>query len=191
MAHTRFYDYHTLVVPGRVAAYRPGKGGAFLVDWSTNYENVGGGGLMSRSRWPPSAAVRQLLMAWSTPRCSHVGQDLSFSMKLLRVVGCYRPPRRVAGSRLLFPPREFHAVRTGKVERIQGFATAVRCFRETSRTAACSSFAWPSCTSMARRSAPASSQCEFLVHRRPASGPWHSHCWLAFDAPRDDNAQKS
>jgi CubicO group peptidase (beta-lactamase class C family) len=47
MAHTRFYDDHTLVVPGRVAAYKPGKDGAFLVDWSTNYENVGGGGMMS------------------------------------------------------------------------------------------------------------------------------------------------
>src|SRR6202162_4862127 len=47
MAQTRFYDDHTLVVPGRVAAYKPGKDGAFLVDWSTNYENVGGGGLMS------------------------------------------------------------------------------------------------------------------------------------------------
>jgi CubicO group peptidase (beta-lactamase class C family) len=47
MAHTRFYDDRTLVVPRRVAAYKPGKHGAFLVDWSTNYEIVGGGGLMS------------------------------------------------------------------------------------------------------------------------------------------------
>jgi CubicO group peptidase (beta-lactamase class C family) len=47
MTHTRFYDDRSVVVPGRVAAYRPGKGGAFLVDWSTNYETVGGGGLMS------------------------------------------------------------------------------------------------------------------------------------------------
>ena len=47
MTHTRFYDDHTLVVPGRVAGYSPGKDGAFLVNWSTNYEIVGGGGLMS------------------------------------------------------------------------------------------------------------------------------------------------
>jgi CubicO group peptidase (beta-lactamase class C family) len=47
MTHTRFYDDHTLVMPGRVAAYRPGKNGEFLVDWSTNYEIIGGGGLMS------------------------------------------------------------------------------------------------------------------------------------------------
>jgi CubicO group peptidase (beta-lactamase class C family) len=47
MTHTRFYDDHTLVVPGRVAAYRPGKNGEFLVDWSTNYDIIGGGGLMS------------------------------------------------------------------------------------------------------------------------------------------------
>jgi CubicO group peptidase (beta-lactamase class C family) len=47
MVHTRFYDDHTLVVPGRVPAYAPGKNGSFLVDWSTNYDNVGGGGLMS------------------------------------------------------------------------------------------------------------------------------------------------
>jgi CubicO group peptidase (beta-lactamase class C family) len=47
MVHTQFYDDHTLVVPGRVAAYDPGSDGSFLVDWSTNYDTVGGGGLMS------------------------------------------------------------------------------------------------------------------------------------------------
>lgn len=47
MAHTRFYDDHTLVLPGRVPAYDPGDNGSFLVDWSTNYDTVGGGGLMS------------------------------------------------------------------------------------------------------------------------------------------------
>jgi len=47
MTHTRFYDDHTLVLPGRVAAYDPGKGGKFLVDWSTQYDIVGAGGLMS------------------------------------------------------------------------------------------------------------------------------------------------
>jgi CubicO group peptidase (beta-lactamase class C family) len=47
MTHTRFYDDHSVVVPGRIPAYAPGKNGSFLVDWSTNYDNVGGGGLMS------------------------------------------------------------------------------------------------------------------------------------------------
>jgi len=47
MAHTRFYDDHTVVVPGRVAAYDPGSDGKFLVGWSTNFDTVGPGGLMS------------------------------------------------------------------------------------------------------------------------------------------------
>ena len=47
MTHTRFYDDHTLVLPGRVAAYDLGKEGTPLVDWSTGYDIVGAGGLMS------------------------------------------------------------------------------------------------------------------------------------------------
>ena len=48
MTHTQFYDDHTLVVPGRVAAYSgPGAEGSFLVDWATTYDFVGAGGLMS------------------------------------------------------------------------------------------------------------------------------------------------
>ena len=47
MKHTLFFDDNTLVVPNRVAAYDPGKDGAFVVDWSTSYDLVGGGGLMS------------------------------------------------------------------------------------------------------------------------------------------------
>lgn len=47
MTHTRFYDDRTLVLPGRVAAYSPREGGGFRVDWSTNFEKVGDGGLMS------------------------------------------------------------------------------------------------------------------------------------------------
>jgi CubicO group peptidase (beta-lactamase class C family) len=47
MSHTRFYDDHTVVVPGRVSGYDPGTSEAFLVDWSTNYDAVGAGGLMS------------------------------------------------------------------------------------------------------------------------------------------------
>ncbi len=47
MIHTLFYDDNTMVVPNRVAAYDPGPNGRFLVDWSTTYDIVGGGGLMS------------------------------------------------------------------------------------------------------------------------------------------------
>jgi CubicO group peptidase (beta-lactamase class C family) len=47
MSHTLYYDDNTLVVPDRVAAYDPGKNGKFAVDWSTTYDIVGGGGLMS------------------------------------------------------------------------------------------------------------------------------------------------
>ena len=47
MTNTRFYDDATVVVPGRVAAYDTGRNGNFLVDWSTRYHVVGGGGLMS------------------------------------------------------------------------------------------------------------------------------------------------
>jgi CubicO group peptidase (beta-lactamase class C family) len=47
MAHTRFYDDHTLVMPGRVPAYAPGSNGGFQVDWSTSFDLVGAGGLLS------------------------------------------------------------------------------------------------------------------------------------------------
>jgi CubicO group peptidase (beta-lactamase class C family) len=47
MVHTAFYDDHTVVMPGRVPAYAPGKSGGFSVDWSTNFDKVGEGGLMS------------------------------------------------------------------------------------------------------------------------------------------------
>ena len=47
MAHTLFYDDNTVVVHNRVAAYDPGKEGTFLVDWSTLFDIVGSGGLMS------------------------------------------------------------------------------------------------------------------------------------------------
>jgi CubicO group peptidase (beta-lactamase class C family) len=47
MSHTLFYDDHFLVVPGRVAAYDSGPHDTFQVDWSTTYDIVGGGGLMS------------------------------------------------------------------------------------------------------------------------------------------------
>lgn len=47
MTHTRFYDDRTVVVPGRVPAYGSGSNGGFQVGWSTNFDTVGAGGLMS------------------------------------------------------------------------------------------------------------------------------------------------
>jgi CubicO group peptidase (beta-lactamase class C family) len=47
MRHTFFYDDHTVVVPNRVAAYDAGPDGKFKVDWSTLFDIVGSGGLMS------------------------------------------------------------------------------------------------------------------------------------------------
>ncbi len=47
MTHTRFYEDHTVVVPGRVPAYEPRPSGGFRVDWSTNFDKVGDGGLLS------------------------------------------------------------------------------------------------------------------------------------------------
>jgi CubicO group peptidase (beta-lactamase class C family) len=47
MTHTLFYEDNTVVVRNRVPAYDAGSKGNFLVDWSTSYQIVGGGGLMS------------------------------------------------------------------------------------------------------------------------------------------------
>jgi CubicO group peptidase (beta-lactamase class C family) len=47
MTHTRFYEDHSVVVPGRVPAYEPLPAGGFRIDWSTNFDKVGDGGLMS------------------------------------------------------------------------------------------------------------------------------------------------
>jgi CubicO group peptidase (beta-lactamase class C family) len=47
MTHTRFYDDHTAVVSGRVPAYEPRPDGGFRIDWSTNFDKIGDGGLMS------------------------------------------------------------------------------------------------------------------------------------------------
>jgi CubicO group peptidase (beta-lactamase class C family) len=47
MTHTRFYDDHTAVVAGRVPAYAPRPVTGFRVDWSTNFDKVGDGGLLS------------------------------------------------------------------------------------------------------------------------------------------------
>jgi CubicO group peptidase (beta-lactamase class C family) len=47
MTRTRFYDDRSVVVPGRVPAYTPRPAGGFRIDWSTNFDKIGDGGLMS------------------------------------------------------------------------------------------------------------------------------------------------
>lgn len=47
MTHARFYDDHTLVLPNRVPAYASRPDGSFRVNWSTSFDKVGDGGLMS------------------------------------------------------------------------------------------------------------------------------------------------
>jgi len=47
MSTTLFYEDGGLVIPNRVAAYDRGKADDFRVDWSTTFDIVGSGGLMS------------------------------------------------------------------------------------------------------------------------------------------------
>ena len=47
MSHTRYYDDHSIILPNRVAAYSSEDHGKFAVDWSTQFDTVGAGGLMS------------------------------------------------------------------------------------------------------------------------------------------------
>jgi CubicO group peptidase (beta-lactamase class C family) len=47
MTHTHFYEDRSLVVPGRIPAYQPRQGGGFSIDWSTNFDKIGDGGLLS------------------------------------------------------------------------------------------------------------------------------------------------
>jgi CubicO group peptidase (beta-lactamase class C family) len=97
MAHTRFYDDHRLVVPGRIPAYTPGSDGNFLVDWSTNYETVGGGGLMSsvddlllwdRNFYENRLGKGTLLKEMQTRGVLNSGKQISYALGL--ELGTYR-----------------------------------------------------------------------------------------------------
>ena len=91
MSHTLFYDDHTVVVPGRVAAYDPGPHGTFRVDWSTTYEIVGGGGLMStvedlllwdRNFYTNRLGKGMLVQELQTPGVLNNGNKISYAMGL-------------------------------------------------------------------------------------------------------------
>lgn len=97
MSHTLFYDDHTLVVPGRVAAYDPGSHDNFRVDWSTTFEVVGAGGLMSsvddlllwdRNFYANRLGKGRLVQELQTPGVLNDGNQLSYAMGL--VLGKYR-----------------------------------------------------------------------------------------------------
>jgi CubicO group peptidase (beta-lactamase class C family) len=91
MSHTLFYDDHTLVVPGRVAAYDSSRHDSFRVDWSTRFAIVGSGGLMSTvddlllwdrnfyaNRLGKGTLVQELL----TPGVLNDGNKISYAMGL-------------------------------------------------------------------------------------------------------------
>jgi CubicO group peptidase (beta-lactamase class C family) len=91
MSHTLFYDDHTLVVPGRVAAYDSGPHGSFRVDWSTTFQVIGAGGLMStvddlllwdRNFYANRLGKGPLLRELQTPGVLNNGNRISYAMGL-------------------------------------------------------------------------------------------------------------
>jgi CubicO group peptidase (beta-lactamase class C family) len=47
MTQTRFHDDRREIVPRRAFAYAPAQGGAFELNWSSNFDQVGSGGLLT------------------------------------------------------------------------------------------------------------------------------------------------
>jgi CubicO group peptidase (beta-lactamase class C family) len=91
MSHTLFYDDHTVVVPGRVAAYDPAPQDSFRVDWSTTFEVVGAGGLMSSIDdlllWDKNFLSNRLgkgtlVQELQTPGALNNGNKISYAMGL-------------------------------------------------------------------------------------------------------------
>jgi CubicO group peptidase (beta-lactamase class C family) len=97
MSHTLFYDDHTLVVPGRVAAYDSSPHDSFRVDWSTTFAVVGSGGLMStvddlllwdRNFYANRLGKGTLIQELQTPGVLNNGNKISYAMGLF--LGNYR-----------------------------------------------------------------------------------------------------
>jgi len=91
MTHTSFYDDRSIVLPGRVAAYEPRPGGGFSVGWSTNYDQVGGGGLMStvddlllwdRNFYDNKLGKGTLLRELQTPGVLNNGKPIQYALGL-------------------------------------------------------------------------------------------------------------
>jgi CubicO group peptidase (beta-lactamase class C family) len=97
MTHTSFYDDASVVVPGRVAAYDSGPTGQFLVDWSTTYAIVGGGGLMTtipdllqwdNNFYTNKLGTGELTKELETPGTLNDGNKIAYGMGL--IPGNYR-----------------------------------------------------------------------------------------------------
>jgi CubicO group peptidase (beta-lactamase class C family) len=92
MTHTRYYDDHMRVLPNRVAAYDPGEGGKFSVDWSTQFDTVGAGGLMStvedmlawdRNFYDNKLGKGTLLEQMQTKGKLNSGKEISYALGLV------------------------------------------------------------------------------------------------------------
>jgi CubicO group peptidase (beta-lactamase class C family) len=97
MTHTRFYDDHSVVVPGRVPAYEPHLAGGFRIDWSTNFDKVGDGGLMSsvedllewdRNFYANKLGKGTLLKEMQTPGVLNNGKQIEYALGLF--ISTYR-----------------------------------------------------------------------------------------------------
>jgi len=126
MKHTFFYDDNGMVVSNRVAAYDPGKDGKFLVDWSTTYDIVGGGGLMSnvddlllwdKAFYSKTLGKGTLIRELETRGILNNGQQINYGMGLW--LGDYRGLKIVEHSGgtfgyrtelLRFPDQQFSVV---------------------------------------------------------------------------------
>jgi CubicO group peptidase (beta-lactamase class C family) len=91
MTHTRYYDDHTVVLSGRVSAYYPGSGNSYLVDWSTDYDIVGGGGVTStiddlllwdRNFYENKLGKGTLVKELETPGRLNNGKESSYALGL-------------------------------------------------------------------------------------------------------------
>jgi CubicO group peptidase (beta-lactamase class C family) len=97
MTHTRFYDDHSVVVPGRVPAYEPLPNGGFRIDWSTNFDKIGDGGLMSsvddlllwdRNFYADKLGKGTLLREIQTPGVLNSGKKIEYALGLF--ISTYR-----------------------------------------------------------------------------------------------------
>src|SRR5580692_4937875 len=97
MTHTRFYEDHSVVVPGRIPAYEPRPGGGFRIDWSTNFDKIGDGGLMSsvddlllwdRNFYADKLGKGTLLREIQTPGVLNSGKQIEYALGLF--ISSYR-----------------------------------------------------------------------------------------------------
>ena len=97
MAHTRFYDDANLVLPNRVPAYQTDGNGGFSVGWTTSFDQVGAGGLMSsiddlllwdRNFYNPIVGGEAFLREMRTTGALNDGTPINMALGLL--IGEYR-----------------------------------------------------------------------------------------------------